>query len=324
MRFLNRVWRALAWRWKYRFRASRYYAFINLCKGLPVRGDGFFPIQKRIIKQALALRMKMPVMNHPKEITTVSVVIPHYNQQVYLGQTIRSIQAQTYPAHEILVVDDMSSDIAKVQEVENDFRNDSRVRFIYSREKLYTGGARQMGSDEASGDAILFIDSDDLMPRQRLELSIQFMNNHHDCAFLVSGYIPFSDSPPEEEHMDSSITEATAKRPHELTKKLARYFSIMRLSWIDPKTGKVPWYAWGNFGVKSKYPSANGSIMIRKEAASVLRWSNPKAFVFTPYEDYEYCLLAHAATEGGYQIDAPLTYYRKGSTTNDPAGSVSS
>jgi len=317
--FFSKLPSALAWRWKYRFRPSRYRAFIKLTKGLPVRYDSFFPVQRKIIEHNLNIRKNIQVAIKPKRVLSISVVIPHYNQQEYLSLTIRNILAQTYPVFEILVVDDKSSNIGKVEEIEKEFKTDKRVRFIYPEEKLYAGGARQRGSEEASGDAILYIDSDDLMHRQRLELAVHFMNNHPDCVFLVSGYIPFTGVPPTDQRLDYNIIESNAIPPRELTKRLAWYFSIMRLSWIDKATGKVPWYAWGSYGVKSKYPAANGSIIIRREYASIITWPRPTSYIFTPYEDYEYCLLMHVATNGGYKLDTPLLYYRKGSTTNDPA-----
>lgn len=226
---------------------------------------------------------------------------------------------QTYPAFEILIVDDMSTNIGRVRELENEFRNDARLRFIYAEEKLFAGGARQRGSDEAKGDAIVYIDSDDVMHSKRLELSVRFMNEHPDCSFLLSGYVPFSNLVPIEMALDYVIAEKSCKFPQELTKRLAKRFSTMRLSWIDPDLEEVPWYAWGSIGAKSKYPSASGSFMIRRELMPTLRWSDPKSYVFTPYEDYEYCLLAHTVTSGGYQLDVPMLYYRKGSTTNNPA-----
>ena len=319
MSLIRRVFRAIGIRIKYRFRLLSYYAFIRACFGCKVRYRGHFSIQRKIIEEVITLREKYLAITTAKKVRTVSVVIPHFDQQEFLSQTIRCILDQTFQACEIVVVDDLSTDLTSVKKIENDFKSISRVRFLYATEKLYAGGARQKGCDAAIGDAVLFIDSDDLMHSHRLEHSVKFMNQHDDCMFLVSGYIPFINSPPEEEILDYKIIESHAILPYKLTKRLAKNFAVMRLSWINPDEGKVPWYAWGSFGCESRYPAANGSILIRRDLASVLKWSNPKKHVFTPYEDYEYCLLAHAVTTGGYQLDAPLLYYRKGSTTNNPA-----
>jgi glycosyltransferase involved in cell wall biosynthesis len=315
---------SLARRWKYRFRLSRYRVFMKLAEGQEPPRLTLFPEQKAIVAEALRLRKAFASLRSEGPVETVSVVIPHYNQPRFLGEAIESARAQSFPPAEIIVVDDLSTDPVAVREVEASFTSDPRVRFVYSREKLYAGGARQLGARESRGGAISFLDADDLMHPQRLELSKEVFDTHPDCAFVITSALPFSDSAPDLGAFRPSALAQSLIEPSALMEELARYFARMRLSWIDPETGKVPWYAWGSFGIHDRLQPNSGSFTIRREIASIMRWPTPKAYVFTPYEDYEYCLLLHAATSGGYQIDLPLLHYRKGSSTNAPAELVRS
>jgi glycosyltransferase involved in cell wall biosynthesis len=86
-----------------------------------------------------------------------SVILPTYNRANMIGRAIESVIAQTYTNWELLVVDDGSTDNTK-QVVEA--YNDSRIRYIY-QENAERSAARNNGIDNAKGEYVCFIDSDD-------------------------------------------------------------------------------------------------------------------------------------------------------------------
>ena len=88
----------------------------------------------------------------------VSVIIPTYNRASYLPETLQSLLRQTRPADEILVVDDGSTD--NTAEVVAQFH--PAVTYI-RQENRGVNAAREVGQEQATGDALLFIDSDDLL-----------------------------------------------------------------------------------------------------------------------------------------------------------------
>ncbi|HFE67167.1 MAG TPA: glycosyltransferase [Chloroflexi bacterium] len=90
-------------------------------------------------------------------MSTVSVVIPAYNQGHFLGEAIESVLAQTHPDFEILVVDDGSTDDTAV--VAQSY-TDPRVRYIY-KENGGLSSARNAGLRQAAGEYISYLDSDD-------------------------------------------------------------------------------------------------------------------------------------------------------------------
>ena len=81
----------------------------------------------------------------------VSVLIPNYNYAKYVGAAIRSVQAQTLPAFEIIVIDNGSTDNSL--EVLRAFGDTIR---LVSQENRGQGGARNRGLQEARGEFIAF------------------------------------------------------------------------------------------------------------------------------------------------------------------------
>ena len=89
----------------------------------------------------------------------VSVIIPAYNVEPYIQATLRSVQNQTWPAWEALVVDDGSSDKTadKIKELAS---KDKRIRLI-QQANAGSSSARNTGLKAAQGTYIAFLDGDD-------------------------------------------------------------------------------------------------------------------------------------------------------------------
>lgn len=112
-------------------------------------------------------------MNMPK----VSVVIPIYNVEPYLRECLDSVVNQTLQDIEIICVDDGSTDgsLAILEEYE---KQDERIK-VFSQENKGQSAARNVGLEIAIGDYVYFMDSDDLIELNCLELlySISIKNN---------------------------------------------------------------------------------------------------------------------------------------------------
>ena len=87
----------------------------------------------------------------------ISVVIPLYNKEEQIADTLQSIFAQTFQDFEIVIVDDGSTDNS-VEEVEK--FDDSRIRLIHQT-NAGVSAARNRGIEEARGELIAFLDADD-------------------------------------------------------------------------------------------------------------------------------------------------------------------
>jgi len=87
----------------------------------------------------------------------VSVIIPTYNRALLIGQTLASVQAQTFSDYEVIVVDDGSTD-ATAQVVAG---FDGNVKYI-AKQNGGQASARNVGIQYATGEYVAFLDSDDL------------------------------------------------------------------------------------------------------------------------------------------------------------------
>ncbi len=106
----------------------------------------------------------------------VSIIMPAYNDAEYISESIQSIQSQTYPFWELIIVDDCSSD--KTHEIVRGFLSDKRIRLLKNE---YNSGAaltRNYALREASGKWIAFLDADDVWLPEKLENQLKFMLEH--------------------------------------------------------------------------------------------------------------------------------------------------
>ena len=103
-----------------------------------------------------------------------SIVTPAYNAGRYLADTIRSVQRQTYPRWEMLIVDDCSTD--ETYAVACSFAEaDSRIRVLRHEKNGGAAAARNTALEAAKGTYIAFLDSDDLWAPEKLEKQLAFM-----------------------------------------------------------------------------------------------------------------------------------------------------
>ena len=116
----------------------------------------------------------------------VSVVIPCYAQARFLAGCIASVQAQTYPHWEAIIVNDGSPDDTK-SVAEDLVARDSRVRYI---ERPHSGqpSARNAGLRAARGRWIQFLDADDLLEPMKFELQVARLSTCRQLAFCYCDY----------------------------------------------------------------------------------------------------------------------------------------
>lgn len=115
--------------------------------------------------------------------STVSVVIPAYNAEKCLGETLASVFSQTRTADEILVIDDGSVD--DTEAVARSFGD--RVRYIRQANQGIAG-ARNTGIREARGEWIAFLDHDDLMLPNKLQRQMAEVEANPDLVVVYSSF----------------------------------------------------------------------------------------------------------------------------------------
>ncbi|TMS79720.1 glycosyltransferase family 2 protein [Pseudoalteromonas sp. S554] len=121
-----------------------------------------------------------------QEQPLVSIIMPAYNAERHIAESIESVISQTYNNWELLITDDRSSDAT--QQIINEYAiKDQRIKLFINEQNGGAGVARNNSIKRANGRFIAFLDSDDLWLPQKLTKQISFMlsNNY---AFTFTGY----------------------------------------------------------------------------------------------------------------------------------------
>ncbi|MDL1957248.1 MAG: glycosyltransferase [Candidatus Desulfofervidus auxilii] len=106
----------------------------------------------------------------------VSVIIPTYNRANFLKEAIESVLNQTYKDYELIIVDDGSTD--ETPKIIAQYKN--KLKYIVIPHHGVSK-ARNVGIKTAKGEFIAFLDSDDLWYPKKLEVQINFFDNHHNA-----------------------------------------------------------------------------------------------------------------------------------------------
>lgn len=139
----------------------------------------------------------------------ISIVVPVYNAEKFISETISSVLNQTISNFELLLVNDCSKDLS-AQIIES--FTDSRIRLINQEKNQGAWAARNRGVDEAKGRYIAYLDSDDLWEPCKLEHELEFLKKE-DAGFVFTGY-EFADE-------KGLGTGAVVKVPHTVDLKKA-------------------------------------------------------------------------------------------------------
>lgn len=114
----------------------------------------------------------------------ISVIIPIHNSSKHIKECLESVINQTYKNIEIIVVDDASKDNS-LEVVKN--IKDNRIKIIELKENVGAGKSRNKGIEEATGDYICFLDSDDYWLLDKIDRQIKFIEENN-YIFIYGGY----------------------------------------------------------------------------------------------------------------------------------------
>lgn len=121
-----------------------------------------------------------------RDAPLVSVITPAFNSEATIGDTIESVQSQTFDDWEMVIVDDCSSDGTR-KIVEAAAVRDARIRPVFLEKNGGAAVARNTALRHASGRYVAFLDADDRWKPDKLARQLSFMRAH-GYAFTFTGY----------------------------------------------------------------------------------------------------------------------------------------
>lgn len=119
----------------------------------------------------------------------ISVITPMYNAEKFLSASINSVLNQTFKDFELILIDDCSTD--KTLEIAKSF-SDSRIRILSTEKNLGNPGmARNIGLDAARGEYFYFVDADDAVLRNALEILLKTITEtKSDIVYCSRWFVP--------------------------------------------------------------------------------------------------------------------------------------
>ncbi len=119
----------------------------------------------------------------------VSIIVPMYNADKFIKETLDSILNQTYSNFEVLCVDDISTDSGP-EIVQSYTEKDSRINFYQLDKKGGASEARNLALREAKGRYIAFLDADDTWEPKKLEKQLSYMKeNNYSFTYTYFGLV---------------------------------------------------------------------------------------------------------------------------------------
>ena len=118
----------------------------------------------------------------------VDIILPNYNKEFFLEETINSVINQSYTNWKLLIIDNCSTDNSK--KIIQKFTKNEKINIIYLKRNKGVSFTRNLGIRLSSSKYISFLDSDDLWTANKLEDQISFMEKN-SYNFTYTDYTPF-------------------------------------------------------------------------------------------------------------------------------------
>lgn len=122
----------------------------------------------------------------------ISVIVPFYNSEKFIEQTIKSILNQTFPSYEILIIDDGSTNKIALEKLEQIKELDKRIK-VFHKQNEGLATTRDYGASKSDEHAryLMFIDDDDLIEPTFLECGFWTLETNKDAAWAYSDSLGF-------------------------------------------------------------------------------------------------------------------------------------
>ena len=150
----------------------------------------------------------------------ISIIIPIYNSEKYLRQCLNSVQSQTFADFEVLLINDGSNDNSgKI--CDEYAAKDTRIK-VFHKENGGVSSARNLGIDEAEGEWICFVDSDDVLEENYLTALVK-SSVDSKADFIAQGFKKFGNGIEKNMHLGVGLFSASDFRTLFQIKKIQNF-----------------------------------------------------------------------------------------------------
>ncbi|WP_161937670.1 glycosyltransferase family 2 protein [Sulfurovum riftiae] len=119
-----------------------------------------------------------------KKINKVTVIIPTYNAEKFIGRCIDTVISQIYENVEIIAIDDGSSD-----NTINILKEFKKIKVLENETNQGPAYSRTKGLMQASGEYVAFLDADDYWDEDFISATVAFLEKYEDAVAVSTGYI---------------------------------------------------------------------------------------------------------------------------------------
>ena len=129
------------------------------------------------------------------EDLSLSIIIPVYKVAPYVERCLKTVLSQTYDRFECILVDDASPDdsIARCERMIADYQGNIRFRILHHERNRGLSAARNTGTDAATGDYILYLDSDDMITDDCVEKLMAPVLKDPSIEMVYAAHMTFTD-----------------------------------------------------------------------------------------------------------------------------------
>ena len=225
----------------------------------------------------------------------VSIIVPVFNTAKYVGECLDSLIKQSCKDIEIICINDCSQD-ASLHILRSYAAEDSRITIIDNAEKMGPGPSRNWGIEKAAGQYLMFVDSDDFIASNTVEVLLKKMEETID-VILFNG------------KMFSSKTLLTASSDVSTEKTLTN--GMILCDFFDhEKVSRLPSH------YKTFYPTEHAGVLHFTNAATAMirrSFLNDKKIRFSPmyFEDWEFMWHLFSLNPAVRFVNEPFYFYRR-------------
>lgn len=207
-----------------------------------------------------------------------SIIIPVYNKEKYLKETLLSVDKQQDDHLEVIIIDDHSTDHS--MDIITDFAKSTKkkVKIIKNDQNMGVAYNRNIGIRESTSDYITFLDADDLLDKDFMTFMLQKIKQYPEVDYICGMHIPFKE-------------KVSARSIH----MMKNYFDYEENQIIDPRI---------DFDYIARSNVACNSRLYKKSSIQNIK------FVESHFEDYEFFLDTVASELRCLYTTEPIYGYR--------------